>query len=376
MALFLSKNNIFDELFLLFILALLSYALGRKVFIRFNFHSLLEEFIFASGVGWIILGCIPMILGALGVLKEVYVYGVIIGISLLLVKELLIIVRIMLEKIKFILTLQFTTFSIILWFLLMITVFLTLIMALTPSFEPQQITYHYKIYSSSIEMLSILGILLNNEILAKLIHFYFGILVIIGIFAFINRHFAFINGLFSSCIFYISSVLEVTSMVELGLVFYELLAVYSFLCWVQSDKKSWAIIMVIQVGFALAGSYHGIYCLIGLIPISIYRYLVKQDISLIKFIYIYIIIQLLIGFWSREFLPILPLLAIVISHFIYSQLKEYILLRRVILSIITLIFIFIISYESYVIINHYAPLKFIFGLETASEYISRIYAAH
>lgn len=367
MALFLSKNNIFDELFLLFLLALLSYALGRRIFLlfRFKFHSLLEEFIFASGIGLVTLGYIMMILLILVWVLDIswmYIYGLIIGISLLLVKDILIIVKIMLERIKSALTLKFTTFSIILWFLLGIGVFLTLIMALAPPFESQP-----KISLSPF----ILGISLNSEILVKLLHFYFGILIIIGIFALVNRHFHPGSGLLVSSIFYII-FLAGTSKIELQLVFYELLAVYSFLCWVDSNKKAWFLIMVITIGIALLTNYHGIYCLVGLIPLILYHCLVKRSVSLIKFIFTYIIIQLLIGFGSKEFLPLLPLLAIFISHFIYNYLKEYTLLRKAIFCVITLSFILILSYEFYVIFNHYAPLKFIFGLETAAEYIARI----
>ncbi|MEW6096016.1 MAG: hypothetical protein AB1567_05775 [bacterium] len=378
MALFLSKNNIFDELCLLFLLALLSYAFGRRILLllRFKFHSLLEEFVFASGVGWVILAYGTMILNMLWR----YACGLIVGILLLFAIELFVIVRNALPKIKSSLEVKFAPLSIILWYLLGVSLFLTLIMALSPPFEFGELAHlqsahnyieSHKIPTSTIEMLFTLGILLNNDILAKLIHFYFGILVIINIFALVNRYFNPVSGLLSSCIFYINSLvifLAGTARIELGLVFYELLAIYSFLCWVSSNKISWFVMMAIQVGFALAVDCHGIYCLIGLIPIIFYR----KGLSSTIYLFSYIIIQLLIWCCLKgQILSILPLLAILMAHFIYSYLKEYTLLKRGIFCVITLIFILILSYESYVIINYYAPLKFIFGLENASEYVAR-----
>jgi len=389
LALFLSKNNILDELYFLFLLALLSYALGRRIFLlcRFKFYSLSEEFIFASGLGWVILAYLT------GLVVWKYVYILIMSISLLLIKDLLLIVRIIIDKIRFVFALKFTVFEGILGLLLGVTVFLTLLRALSPPFELGELTYlqsaHLYIqthnpfnFLSTIELLFSLGIILNSAILAKLIHLYFGLLIIIGIFALMNRHFNFIAGLLASCIFYISNVvifLASTARIELGITFYELLVVYALLCWVSSYKISWFVIMIIQIGFTLASNYSGRYTQIGLelfspiyllcLPLVIF--IIKEKL-ITKYLFSYIVIQLLIWCWIKiDLLPLLPLLAILISHLIYNHLKEYTLLRRVVFGVITGIFILILSSESYVIFNYHRPLKFIFGLETSADYIAR-----
>ncbi|MEW6607376.1 MAG: hypothetical protein AB1414_07975 [bacterium] len=289
LALFLSKNNIFDELYLLFILALLSYASGRRIFLLTNikFSSFLEEFIFANGVGWIILACGVMI-GKIALLI----------LLLFFVIELFPIIRIILNKIKCLFGIKPAGLNIILWFLLGITIFFTFLMALTPSFI-------------SFNFIFPIGF--------KLIYFYFGILIIMTIFALTRRHFNQNCGLLASCIFYINSLwifpFERTT-IEFVVIFYGLLAVYLLLKWNQTLKDGY-----------------------------------------FKFIF--------------RCLILLVLFPIFISHLIYRYSGEYTLLRRVILCVITGVFILILGYESYIIFN-YAPLKFIFGLETASEYLARI----
>ncbi len=336
MALFLSKNNIFDELFFLFLLALLSYAFGRWIllFFKFKSHSLLEEFVFANGVGWIILACGTMILGTLGLLSWEYAYGLIIGLCLLLIKELLLIVKIIIHKIKSLSEVKFNLFSVILGVLLGIAIFFALIMALTPPFEIGELSHlksAYLYFPSPIEWLFTLGMLLSNEILAKLIHFYFGILIVISIFAIMNRYSNLKSGLLASCIFYINNLvifLSQTARIELWITFYVVLTIYSLLCWRGSHKIAWLTIMVIYGGIIIGS-------IVGLTPLL--------------------------------FLPtLLVLLAVIISHFIY----ERILLKRIIFCVITGILILTLIYEGY-IINERAPLKFIFGLETSSEYIAR-----
>lgn len=346
MALFLSKNKIFNELFLLFLLALLSYALGRRIFLlfKFEFYSLLEEFVFASGVGWIILACGTMILGTSGLLSWEYAYGLIIGLSLLLIKELLLIVRIIIHKIKPLPEVKFNLVSVILGFLLGIAIFFAFIMALTPPFEIGELSHLNSVYRhigedkissfyfpSPIEWLFALGMLLDNAILAKLIHFYFGILIVTGIFAVMNRYSNLERGLFASCIFYINSLvifLSQVARIELWITFYVLLMIYSLLYWKVSHKMAW---LTVIIGGVIVGS------------------IVNQ------------------GLTPLLFLPtFLFLLAIVISYFIY----ERILLRRVIFYVITGIFILTLCYEGYRI-NERAPLKYIFGLETASNYVIR-----
>jgi len=373
LALFLSKNNFLDELYLLFLLALLSYALGRKIFLlcRFKFYSLSEEFIFASGLGWVILAYLTIILK---LVSWRYVYVLIIGISLLLIKELLLVVRIILDKIRFVFELKFTAFSGILGFLLGVTIFFTLIMSLSPHFELGELTYLQSAslyieshnpfnFSSIIELLFSLGMVLSSAILAKLIHFYFGILIIIAIFTMVNRYFNPAAGLLSSCIFYLSSVVIFsarTARIELGVTFYELLVVYSLLCWVSSYKISWFIMMAIQIGFTLASNYPGkwtplemeLFSPIYLLCLPLVIFIIKEKL-ITKYLFIYIVMQLLIWCWTKiDLFPLLPLLAVLISDLIYNHLQEYTLLRRVILGIILGVFMLIVVDALYTPLLH------------------------
>ncbi|MFH1563608.1 MAG: hypothetical protein ABIF11_09400 [Nitrospirota bacterium] len=445
LALFLSKNHPLDKLYIFFVLALFSYVLGRRIFLlfRFKFYSLLEEFVFASGVGWMVSAYGMMILFIISCKCPWWKYNwiLILIVFLLFIRELLLIVRIFRAKIKSILELKFTPFSIILWFLLGTTVFFTLIMALTP-LQPSAFSLQP-------------SLVLQGD--SKLLHFYFGILTIMGMFALIKRHFHPDSGLLASCIFYISSLvifLSGTARGELGLTFYELLAVYSLLCWVTSNKISWFVLMTSCIGFTFANNYQALtrqasYCLIGVIPIIFYRCLVvnKEWVSryckraeeqknrslllfrssalllllcliglffliilpwhvlalrnpvafsnlenpvlspiyllclplfililketpTVKYLFSYIVIQLLLWFYIKiEILPVLMLSAILISHLIYNL--KYTRLKKVLLCVITGFFILTFSYEAYVIFNYRAPLKFIYGLEKAEDYIAR-----
>lgn len=316
LALFLSKNHPLEKLYIFFILALFSYALGRRIFrlFRFKFYSLLEEFVFASGVGWAILKYGSMILN---LFPANYGWGLTVGILLLFALELFPIVRIILSKIKFVLGLKFTALNIILGVLLGITIFFTLSISLASDLSD-----------------------MSDLSLGRLFHFYFGILTIMGMLALIKRYFHSESGLLAGCLFYINGLvifLSERGREELWLALCEFLAIYSLLSWVSSRKISWIVLMVIQIIFALGCEVGplpkvcGIYWLIGLLPIS----------------------------------------AVLVSHFISTYLKQYILLKRVIMGMIIGVFILTLSYEGYVIFNYRAPLKFIYGLEDAQEYIAR-----
>ncbi len=428
LALFLSKNLPFDKLYYFFFLALFNYALGRMIFrlFRFKFYFLLEEFVFASGIGWMIGAYMYEMMSIFSYWKYNWIPMLIV--FLLFIRELLLIVRIFLSRIKFVLGLKFTLFNITLWYLLAVTVFFTLSLAISPiTFEKNELISLSLPFS--IEM-----VLSGNEMFCKLLHFYFGILTILGMFALIKRHFNSESGLLAICIFYISSLvifLSGTARDELGLTFYELLMIYSLLCWITSNKISWFVLQAFCLGFALVNSYQAFYYLIGIIPIIFYHCLfvnkgkplpkrvftyiglgglflliilpwyvlalcncrtfsqiknpvfspiyllclplvifILKETLMTKYLFSYIVIQFLIGFYSKiELLPVFMLSAILLAHLIYNL--KYTLLKRVILSVITIVFILTLSYEGYVIFNHRAPLKFIYGLEEAEDYIAR-----
>ncbi|KKL55557.1 hypothetical protein LCGC14_2254230, partial [marine sediment metagenome] len=112
----------------------------------------------------------------------------------------------------------------------------------------------------NVGMLYGMSLLIKDAILAKLIHFSFGILTAIGVYALGKRYFSSRVGLFSAAIFYtIPAVayLSTTAYVDLGLTFYAFLALYAFINWTATNRRGWLIVSAIMSGLCVGSKYAG-----------------------------------------------------------------------------------------------------------------------
>lgn len=177
----------------------------------------------------------------------------------------------------------------------------TLISALGPEIEYDSLVYHltgpkkyvqahgllripdipYTFFPKNVEMLFTLGMLLHNEVTAKLVHYLLGILSWLGVYTFARRFFSRPVGLLAALIFISSPIVlwELrTSHIELGLALYIFLALYALLVWLPSGEKIWWQISLLCIGFSLGIKYHGFFGLfaLALIVFGYFRYSVRS----------------------------------------------------------------------------------------------------
>lgn len=117
------------------------------------------------------------------------------------------------------------------------------------------------------EMLYIPALAFGNEITAKLIHFLFGILILIAIYKFISKHYSFYITLFAIVIFYSNLVVSwesTTAFVDLARAFFELMALWGFMNYLKLKKKIWLVESAIILGLAISSK------LLSILSISIF----------------------------------------------------------------------------------------------------------
>jgi hypothetical protein len=173
--------------------------------------------------------------------------------------------------------------------LLFLAVILTLVMisALGPAIEFDDILYHltgpkifiqnhglkaiptlpHTFFPKNIEMLFALGMLLHNEITAKLIHYLLGLLTLLATFAFGSA-------LFSRSVGWVAMGVVATSPIfvwemraahiDLGFTLYVLVSLYATLVWLGGDEQPWYRLAVYSLAFCLGIKYHGAFILASL----------------------------------------------------------------------------------------------------------------
>ncbi len=115
-----------------------------------------------------------------------------------------------------------------------------------------------------VTMLFTLGMLLNGEITAKLIHFMFGILCILGVYVVGEQLFGRKVGVLGACIL-VASPLFVwemrTAHLELGLSFFVFAAIAATIRWLRDREKRWFWMAGVYLAFAQGTKYHAILAL-------------------------------------------------------------------------------------------------------------------
>ncbi|MEW6095881.1 MAG: glycosyltransferase family 39 protein [bacterium] len=279
---------LFEPLILIFsllIFILLSFGIGHMIFKFFKLQvSPLETFLFSTGLGFGILMYLTFLLGICGLLYQWIFYTLLVVIGLFTIKELWEFIPSLKKrkpgvKSKNSSPLFELSLKCILFFLLS----LCLICSLTPDVAWDAAVAHlnipkiyilahkicfvpYNLCSNiplNIEMLFTMVMLcVKGPILPKLVHFTFGILILLIIYSFSLRYFSHRIGLLASLIFLVNPVVifEISiAYIDLGLSFYYLLALYGFFCWLDSNNKNWLLLMAIFSGISLGIKYTAVF---------------------------------------------------------------------------------------------------------------------
>lgn len=105
------------------------------------------------------------------------------------------------------------------------------------------------------EMYYTVALLFSNEILAKLIHFTFGLLGMLAMFGLLRRYLSLRFTLLGVLTFYTMLIVgwqSTTAYVDLARTFFEILALDLFLRWHETKKESWLWESAVMVGLAIS----------------------------------------------------------------------------------------------------------------------------
>jgi hypothetical protein len=123
---------------------------------------------------------------------------------------------------------------------------------------PVDIDIPYLGFPPLLEMLFTAGLLLKGDIVARLIHYAYGSLTLLALFAFARRYFNHKVAWFSMAIFYsVPSLVLISTWayVDLGLIFYEFTAFYALMRWLEERDKRWLALTAILCGLAMGVKY-------------------------------------------------------------------------------------------------------------------------
>ncbi len=104
------------------------------------------------------------------------------------------------------------------------------------------------------ELLYIPALLLGSEIYAKLIHFSFGILTCVALYFFGRKFFSKQVAIVVCLIFYSNLVVgweSVSAYIDLTRTFFELMALWAFMNFIEAKSKKWLFLCVVMIGFAI-----------------------------------------------------------------------------------------------------------------------------
>jgi len=197
--------------------------------------------------------------------------------------------------VKYLREIQKDKLSILLLFILLIQAFVNLLGALSPEVAFDALWYHltipkifieeqsihfipgglfyYSVMPKLIDILYIPSIMLGGEVLAKVVHFIFGILTLITIFIFARNYVTSRNALLAALIFYANPVVawqSTTAYIDLGRTFFEFLALVGFIYFQKERSIKWAFESGLMAGAAistkwLAATSLGIFSILFLI---------------------------------------------------------------------------------------------------------------
>lgn len=104
------------------------------------------------------------------------------------------------------------------------------------------------------EMLYLASLALSNEILAKIIHFSFGLLTCLALYKLQRKFFSPLISMIGVVIFYSNLVVSwesITAYVDLIRTFFEIMALWAFINWQEDLGKKWFILSAIMIGLAI-----------------------------------------------------------------------------------------------------------------------------
>jgi hypothetical protein len=298
---FQAARTFSTDILLFLIVAAVALGAGGRLFslVGVRFDRFGEEILFASALGFAVMSYAMMLFGFLGLLYWWAACALLIALFLFSVPKIKHYLEPLLTKsrdeIKTLWSKPLTAF------LLLIILFQLLMNigdCLTPPYEWDTLSYnlgcqnlyvkahrflHLPFIQQSyltcgVELIYALGLLLNSDTFAQILHCYFGFLTLLAIYLFAKRYFSGKVGIVAALIFYTCPVIVWFSGVgksDLGSDFYTFLTVFAFLRWRlgQDDsqrearvrRQGWLLLSAVLCGIAIHVSYRGLLLLSALL---------------------------------------------------------------------------------------------------------------
>ncbi len=291
----LLSKTIIDVLVFIWIF-FLAWVLGGKI-LKSGFRELplswLENITFSIGIGFGVYSFFIFILSLTGFLYKQVVFPSLILISILFLKDFVVLAKEVSIKIKnlpsSVRNSSNSIFASALFSIMILSIGINFVGAIAPEIQYDALNYHLTVpriyiehhgavqlphilqsyFAKSIEMLYGLGLILSGQITAKLFSLCFGILVAVAVFSFGKRSFSVEIGVFAAAFFYVSPLaawLSTTTYIDLATTFYIFSAVYGLTLWWKTGKRGFLFICGLMSGLALSAKLNAA---LALVPMSL-----------------------------------------------------------------------------------------------------------
>lgn len=140
--------------------------------------------------------------------------------------------------------------------------------------------FYYSVMPKLTEMIYISALVLQNEILAKFIHYLFGILLMIVLYKFSRKYFSSNLSLLTVCVFCSNLVFNwqsITAYVDLARTFFETLALFAFINWWEKEERKWLVESAVMMGLAVSVKLLAISSIFIFSFLIIYRFFNKKN---------------------------------------------------------------------------------------------------
>ncbi|MAG15595.1 hypothetical protein CMO88_00885 [Candidatus Woesearchaeota archaeon] len=319
------------ELFYILVIFLLSFSLGKKLFSFFNWKwdSFAEELAFSLAIGFATIAYFIFALGLLGLLYKQIFLAMLVVIAIVTWKEIFYLFSTV-RKTK--ISLKANFYTLLLLFLLLLA-FLNLIGAMAPAYSYDALGYQlavpklwlseHQIFSVPhiffsnwpflTNMLFMLGLGIQNDVLANLIAYLIGITTVISVYAFTSQILNKKTGIIASTIFYSTPmvILYATSaLIDISTTLFAVLGLFAFYLWIEKKEMRWLALSAVVLGLSASTK------MIGLINIFIVGLLVlyaSRNNQLVKHAAIFGLISILVAspFYINNYVntgnPVYPL---------------------------------------------------------------------
>ncbi|MEI8349161.1 MAG: hypothetical protein WCI77_03315 [Candidatus Omnitrophota bacterium] len=309
------------SIFYFIIIILIAYGLGKLLFNLFirKPNSLLEDFTFSVGLGLALLGYVVYIIGSLGFLYQKYILT---ALMLCVLVAIYPAYRFIYGFRHYNISKTIKSLNIFEKFLIGIIIFVPVVClfgALAPEIGNDTLSYHLyhpKIFIENhkigyipftreslwpylAEMLFTMGLILKSVTVAKLFHYFFGILSAMAVFSFTRKFFSQKVALLATALFLSAPGIfmqMVYSYIDLAQCFYSFLAFYVLMLWMESKHIRLLMLSAVFVGLTISVKLLGGITLLVLCLIMLLEFIrIKTNYkNMLKYFFIFGFITFLV----------------------------------------------------------------------------------